>query len=552
MDEAARRTKDDMQSAERTGWRRPARLARAALVAIGLLGIEACVQGGADQPPLSGPSELGISLTLQANPDVLPLDGSAQSRIEVLARDENGKPLPDLKLLVQIVSGGQFIDFGVLTGLRPDKTVLTGGDGRAFFSYTAPLASANPAGSSDPGTTVTIQVTPSDPNVPNFANTLGRTIIIRLVPPGTVIPLFNVLAGFTFTPNPPAAKDQTQFTAQYCDVAGGAPPTCVSDPNRIISSFAWDFADGGTANGQVVTHIFDSTGSYPVKLTVSDAYSRATSATLTVPVGAAVTPVAAFDFSPDAPHEGDTVFFDASRSTSGRPIVSYDWVFGDGTTGTGRTTTHVYSLEDTYAVTLTVTDDRGATGSVNVDVAVGDPDPTAVISFSPRAPVVGQTVFFSAEESEAIPGRTLVHHRWIFGDGSAAQEAGANASHAYSAAGTYEVILEVTDDFGSTDTATETVVVSDVAGLAATFTASPSPATVGTTVTLDASGSTPGAGATITNYRWDFGDGSALVDTTTPVTSHTYAAAGAFTITLTVTDSNGNTDTETADLTVDP
>lgn len=93
MDEAARRTKDDMQSAERTGWRRPARLAGAALVAIGLLAIEACVQGRADQPPLSGPSELGISLTLQANPDVLPLDGSAQSRIEVLARDENGKPL---------------------------------------------------------------------------------------------------------------------------------------------------------------------------------------------------------------------------------------------------------------------------------------------------------------------------------------------------------------------------------------------------------------------------------------------------------------------------
>ena len=436
MDEAARRTKDDMQSAERTGWRRPARLAGAALVAIGLLGIAACVQGGADQPPLSGPSELGISLTLQAKPDVLPLDGSAQSRIEVLARDENGKPLPDLKLLVQIVSGGQFIDFGVLTGLRSDKTVLTGGDGRAFFSYTAPLASANPAGSSDPGTTVTIQVTPSDPNVPNFANTLGRTIIIRLVPPGTVIPVFNVAVDFTFTPNPAISRDQTAFVA------------VVDNPNGLILSFEWDFADGNTASGQVVSHIFEATGNYPVRLTVADVYNRSSSATLTVTVNAAVTPVAAFDFSPAVPHEGDTVFFDASRSTSGRPIVSYDWVFGDGTTGTGRTTTHVYSLEDTYAVTLTVTDDRGGAGSVNANVLVGDPDPTAVISFSPQAPVVGQTVFFSAEESEAIPGRTLVHHRWIFGDGSAAQEAGANASHAYSAAGTYEVILEVTDDFG--------------------------------------------------------------------------------------------------------
>ena len=526
-------------------------------MAIGLLGIEACVQGRADQPPLSGPSELGISLTLQANPEVLPLDGSAQSRIEVLARDENGKPLADLKLLVQIISGGQFTDFGVLTGLRPDKTVLTGGDGRAFFSYTAPLASANPAGSSDPGTTVTIQVTPSDPNVPNFANTLGRTIVIRLVPPGTVIPLFNVLAGFTFTPNPPAAKDQTQFTAQYCDVTGGAPPTCVSDPNRVISSFAWDFADGGTANGQVVTHIFDATGNYPVKLTTSDPYSRATSETLTVSVVAAAIPTAVFVFSPQLPIIEETVFFDASQSTSGRTITSYEWVFGDGTTGTGRTTSHVYSVAATYAVTLTVTDDRGAIDTATANIAVGDGLPTAAILFSPTEPGVGQTVFFSAEASTAAPGRTLVAYRWIFGDGSATSD-GPNATHAFGAAGTYDVILEVTDDFGQSDTESAEVEVGgpDPTLPVASFTVSPTTAGIGVAISVNAENSTPSVnGSSVTTYEWDWGDGSTSTTTAVPQTTDSspagYQAVGEYIITLTITDNTGAQATTTQTLTIE-
>ena len=70
-------------------------------------------------------------------------------------------------------------------------------------------------------------------------------------------------------------------------------------------------------------------------------------------------------------------------------------------------------------------------------------------------------------------------------------------------------------------------------------------------MTFDASGSTPGEGATITNYRWNF-DGTAVSNTTTATTSHVYAAVADFTITLTVTDSNGNSATNTVDLTVDP
>ncbi|NIN65340.1 MAG: PKD domain-containing protein, partial [Anaerolineae bacterium] len=61
---------------------------------------------------------------------------------------------------------------------------------------------------------------------------------------------------------------------------------------------------------------------------------------------------------------GATVTFDAGGSTDNVAIVSYEWDFGDGTTGTGKTTTHTYANPGTYTVTLTV---RDAAGNINTD-----------------------------------------------------------------------------------------------------------------------------------------------------------------------------------------
>ena len=66
------------------------------------------------------------------------------------------------------------------------------------------------------------------------------------------------------------------------------------------------------------------------------------------------------------------VNFNASgtRAAPGRTIKSYEWDFGDGTFGSGITTSHSYGLPRSYVVVLTVTDDSGkkgtATGSVSV------------------------------------------------------------------------------------------------------------------------------------------------------------------------------------------
>jgi PKD repeat protein len=56
-------------------------------------------------------------------------------------------------------------------------------------------------------------------------------------------------------------------------------------------------------------------------------------------------------------------------------IVSWAWDFGDGTTGSGETVTHVYKAEGTYIVTLKVTDNDGLTATTSATIMVSPPPP---------------------------------------------------------------------------------------------------------------------------------------------------------------------------------
>ena len=148
-----------------------------------------------------------------------------------------------------------------------------------------------------------------------------------------------------------------------------------------------------------------------------------------------------------------TAAFDASASTDADGTVAgYAWQFGDGTVGTGRTATHAYTAPGTYPVTLTVTDDEGASGTRTAAVTVTAPVPNQAPEA--RATVAGSDLTVTVDGSTSTDADGAVAGwAWSFGDGQSAT--GVTASHTYRAAGTYTVRLTVTDDDGASST-TET------------------------------------------------------------------------------------------------
>ncbi|MFT3871420.1 MAG: PKD domain-containing protein [Nocardioides sp.] len=95
-----------------------------------------------------------------------------------------------------------------------------------------------------------------------------------------------------------------------------------------------------------------------------------------------------------------TCAFDASASSdSDGEVASYDWSFGDGTTGSGKLPTHVYAESGTYRVRLTTTDNRGATSTQVRNIIVSGVPVTSQVQHVATAVGVGN----SATPSVVVP-----------------------------------------------------------------------------------------------------------------------------------------------------
>jgi len=85
-------------------------------------------------------------------------------------------------------------------------------------------------------------------------------------------------------------------------------------------------------------------------------------------------PTAVADAKPVSGFAPLEVTFDAGASFDrDGSVVQYSWDFGDGTSGVGVRTSHTYSSPGTYTAKLTVTDNRGATGSCTIAITVSPP-----------------------------------------------------------------------------------------------------------------------------------------------------------------------------------
>lgn len=162
-----------------------------------------------------------------------------------------------------------------------------------------------------------------------------------------------------------------------------------SDPDGEIRSILWNFGDGTTSSEQSPQHTYERGGRYTVELTVTDRKGAKASTRVTFSLNQEPMPFATAKL-PDSPDSvpskylsGDpplTVQFNsaASKDPDGT-IIEYIWDFGDGAQSTEHNPSHTYSEPGIYEVTLTVTDDHGATAQdTSIRIEVKAPEPTVL------------------------------------------------------------------------------------------------------------------------------------------------------------------------------
>jgi PKD repeat protein len=343
------------------------------------LSTAACTVDQATAPPFTGPSDYATSLVITASPDVISLGQSfgtpgQSSTILVKVYDEFGQPKPNVDVRLEVLVGSTIQDCGELA-LR---TVRTGSNGMATVTFTAPglpLPFPQCFGFT-PGNAVTIQATPVGTD---FQAARSWTATIRMVPLGVFVPPAETpVADFVFAPTTPAALVPVQFDGSLS--CGGQKTGGVCSSLSEIVSYRWDFSDGHTETGRVVSHDFGAAQTYSVTLTVTNdrGLSHSTTKFITVGPQAPVNPTAAFtSTNAVGSPPGQVVNFNGAGSTAIAPatIASWSWDFGDGRTGSGEVTNNNYALSGTASgavvvVTLTVTDSSGRTDSVSQNVTV--------------------------------------------------------------------------------------------------------------------------------------------------------------------------------------
>ncbi len=289
---------------------------------------------------------------------------------------------------------------------------------------------------------------------PNYDSVLGRQTI--LTAPAGILDVESGPDGAIWFTTPStiyryvdlAESPVAAFTATPSRVNPGQPvsfdASASYDPDGWIVSHSWDFGDGVTTTGITASHAYAAPGLYTVALTVVDNESCTATATQSVTVNAP--PSARFTATPETTYVGVAVTFNASGSTDpDSPIVSFAWDFGDSATATGVNVSHAYAAKGRFTVTLTVTDDLGATGWAGSSIDVGNRAPV-ISAMDPSGAALtlssGQARGFSI--TAADPDGDVLWYEWRV---NGAVVGGNASSYTFneSAVGTYSVSVTVSD-----------------------------------------------------------------------------------------------------------
>ena len=366
-------------------------------------------------------------------------------------------------------------------------------------------------------------------------------------------PFHDLISGPEPGPYPVAMFD---YITDECTVSFTDKST-VPEGKTLI--YVWRFGDGLTSIDQNPVHDYKKSGTYNVKLVVSDS-SIMDEISKDVKVSCSDNPEPEPEPEPHVPVanfittiNGLTVTFTDASSDEDGDSLTYKWDFGDGQTSDESNPVHTYSAVGTYVVKLTVKD-KDSENTHTASVVLTQPDPVnnpPVAKFGIKNNSSDGTVEFENKSSDPDAGDTAkLTYEWNFGDNSKSTEA--SPTHKYAESGDYKVTLVAYDgkDYSEKSTMTVHVEIKDEP-------LPPEPVNnppvadffyeVNDGVNVQFTDKSKDPDGDALTYKWDFGDGSTSTEKNP---SHTYTEFKTYTVVLNVYDDKKLTDSKSVQITI--
>lgn len=315
---------------------------------------------------------------------------------------------------------------------------------------------------------------------------------------------------------------------------------------RPVVRWNWDFGDASTSNLRNPKHKYAAAGNYTVKMwAVTDVGCISDTAQRPIPISDP--PEANFAISATTCVKEAITFTDQSNPL-GSTIVEWRWDFGDGSPilvkTDGNPVTHVYATPGTRTVKLIVKTSTGCSSIEFPKNVVVNPRPLADFVLPAGICLPQGTAQFTDQSSITDGSQAQFTYLWNFGDGNTS--AVKNPTHNYTGVGPFNVNLRITSNNGC---------VHDTTKVLSTIFAQPdaefnAPIEVCLTDSATFGDISTAAASSVTQWRWDFGDGT---NSTLQNPKKRWSTPGTYTVTLYIISAAGCTsDIATKPVTVNP
>ena len=469
--------------------------------------VAVCTVAGCNKVPLLAPS--GTTITLGTNSTIVQSNGTAQVTATLL--ESSGTP----------VQNGTTVTFSTNLGrLSPGEARTVNGVATATFQASGSSGVAEIRA-------VSGGAKPADTANPSLKITIGAAATGRIsvtASPATVA----------------ATGGNSTISATVSDTAGNAlrdvPVTFSTTAGTLSTAVASTDASGNATTTLTTTRDATVTASAGAGAT-----SGTNTGTVTVKVNVAGTVAVTVAPNPAAVGQSVAASVTLTANANGSPFQRGTVEWGDGSApspigGQSTTVQHTYTRGGTFVVRATAFDQLGDSASSTATLVVNAAFKPTVSIVPVGNPAIGGVTNFTLTVNPAPnSGATIDDVQVDFGDGEVRDLGAVTGTvpiqHVYSTGGTFVVSATARDTLGGTGTGATIIVVSFTVSLSTsvsvktgTFTANLNPA------------NTP-----ISNFFWDFGDGTSQNTGSTNQTSHMYALAGTYTVTVSATATNGQT-----------